>query len=186
MLKLPRVCTGVTLAELLVALLILAEISTFAIPKILTTQQSQLYKARTKQVIAMISQAYFEYLQDNSAIEVNFTGLYLTPYMNYVTAQSTTLDNTYGLAENCGGGTCYALHSGGVLRPRACGFGGTGSTNAVVFMYDADGTQNTTGNTVGIYLYRNGRITTEENIVAGTVDSCLTAVQKADPGWFDF
>ncbi len=46
--------TGFTLAELLVSLLILAEIATFSIPKILSTQQDARKKAIFKECIAIL------------------------------------------------------------------------------------------------------------------------------------
>lgn len=53
----PLRLTGFTLAELLIALLILGEIATFTIPKILASQQNGQRKAVFKETLATISEA---------------------------------------------------------------------------------------------------------------------------------
>ena len=68
--------SGFTLAELLIALLILGEISTFTIPKIIYSQQNQKYNAIAKESAAMISAAYQQYqYSGNSLTTMSATSL---------------------------------------------------------------------------------------------------------------
>ena len=51
---------GFTLAELLIALLIIAEIATFTIPKVLTSQYDARRKAVFKEVIGMVNAVQYQ------------------------------------------------------------------------------------------------------------------------------
>ena len=72
---------GFTLAELLIALVILGVIATFTIPKVLSSQQSNQWKSQAKEVASMISGAYSVYQSENSA-SASTTTADLSPSMN--------------------------------------------------------------------------------------------------------
>jgi type II secretory pathway pseudopilin PulG len=105
---------GFTLAELLVSLLILAEIFTFTIPKIITSQQNGRSKAIAKEVAGMFASAW----QQASAagdVRVGMGVANLTQYMNYVkTDTSTPIDDwpTYGSWGCSATVPCLVLHNG--------------------------------------------------------------------------
>lgn len=182
---------GFTLAELLICLVILAEIATFTIPKILTSQTNTQNNARAKEVASMISAAYQQYSLNNTLSSGTTSGL-LTQYMNYVKVDSTTIiDNipVYSTLDCSNASfTCLKLHSGGILVMRPTeNFGGTNTTNGVYFMLDPDG-QLSTNKSVSFLLLYNGRITSN-----GACDATITSSQftytcssAKDPSWFSW
>lgn len=107
-----------TLSELLIALAILGVIATFTIPKILQAQQDQQFNASVKEAIGMVSAAYEVYKTKNP-ITAGTKMADLTPYMNYVAVDTTTvIDNNYGVpwvSSPCGTYDCLRLHSGAIL-----------------------------------------------------------------------
>jgi prepilin-type N-terminal cleavage/methylation domain-containing protein len=107
---------GFTLAELLIALMILGVISTFAIPKIITTQQMMANNAKAKEVIATISGAY-QAAQSNGIITGSSKATDLLPYMNYLSIDtSSQIDwpvGTSGPATCSGTDKCLNLHGVG-------------------------------------------------------------------------
>ena len=181
-----------TLAELLIALLILGVIATFTIPKVLQSQQSSQHKTTAKEAASMVSGAYQAFLQDSGNWRY-IQASDLTPYMNYVTVDSTTNDPEY----NCtlAGVGCLRLHSGGMLNYFVnnnyfCE--GPGLT-ALFFIYDPDGNGDANIAGVPFLLYDNGRLTTMANPVAGSTyadgpdgvcDNVLGTL--ADPPWFNW
>lgn len=194
-----RAVRGFTLAELLIALTILAEIATFAIPKILTSQQNRQYNAEAKEVIAMVAAAYQQY-QLNNTVTSSFGIKDITQYMNYVAIDTTTtidLWQTKG-TESCGAysGICLRLHTGAYLKywPADDTFGGTASTNAVPFLIDpdgkvTDGTTNGPGKSVYVWLYTNGRIVDNGNTLSGTTytgGNPPVADPSTVPPWFSW
>lgn len=54
---------GFSLAELLISLLILSEIATFTIPKLISNQQASANNAKAKEVAGMIAGAFQSYQQ---------------------------------------------------------------------------------------------------------------------------
>ena len=202
-----RQVLGFTLAELLIALLILGVIATFTIPKVLQSQQSNEWNSAAKEAISMISGAYQAYQSGNTATGVTTMGD-LTPYMNYVAIDTTSdIDRNYSVAGSApcnGGGTehiCLRLHSGALMRlwKPACFFS-NGSLNAMVFMYDPDGKLTSTdafgdGKRLTFYLYFNGRISDIGNITPNTTtatsSACIaTSTSQPDPTlvppWFSW
>jgi type II secretory pathway pseudopilin PulG len=179
---------GFTLAELLIIVLILGEIAAFTIPKLIISQTNSQYNSQAKEAISTISQAYQLYTNSNG-YSTSIAGNSLMIYMNYLSTQlSPNIDAPDGTTANCGGGLCYKLFNGGILRPRLCSFNGTSTTNAIQFNFDADGTSAITSNTVVIFLYYNGRVTTYGNILANTCDSCScqNPTTAYDPSWFSW
>jgi prepilin-type N-terminal cleavage/methylation domain-containing protein len=111
---------GFTLAELLVALLILGEISTFTIPKIITAQQNKSRVAAAKEACAAVDQVYYQYMLNNTVDPNAFTLEQLIPNINYVQqiTNGSTVDNAVGYTgtQSCGSSvTCLKMHTGGIL-----------------------------------------------------------------------
>jgi type II secretory pathway pseudopilin PulG len=189
---------GFTLAELLIALLILGEIATFTIPKIIMSQANTRNNAAAKEAMAMVSGAYQQYQVAQGAVPATAKFSDLTPYMNYVKVDTTSqLDDHVGANNNfdCSGRLCLRLHTGGVLFTQydSRSFGGTSPTNAVLLYFDPDGTRTGTstdgpGKSVGFFLYYNGAVTSRANVRPGTADSSVThgASPSADPSWFSW
>lgn len=181
---------GFTLAELLVTLLILGEIATFTIPKVITAQQNGQRTANFKDTAAMISAAY-EKAQIDGIVTTSTRLQNLTPYFNYLSVDtSTTIDDIVGYGtQNCAGGfPCYRLHNGALLLDRAS-FAGTGTTNVMIMHLDLDG--NYSGSTTGdgksvmLVLFNNGRITSRGQVPTGITSSQGTwgTELNGDPGW---
>lgn len=160
---------GFTLAEVLIALLIIAEIATFTIPKILYSAQGAQFNAVTKETVGMVSAAYQRYQLSTSTVPFTAGIKDATPYMNYVAVASSsdTLDSQYSDPQNwriCGwaSGVCLKLHSGAVLQYwPADSFGNANGT--VPMMIDPDGqisdsTTNGPNKSYYFYLYYNGAL----------------------------
>jgi prepilin-type N-terminal cleavage/methylation domain-containing protein len=187
---------GFTLAELLIALAILGVIATFTIPKILSSSQNGQKIAATKEAAAMISGALLLAQQDG-VITGSSHGFDLTPYMNYVSVDTsgTVIDATPGTASSVcqASSPCLKLHNGGYLWfANGPSFGGTSSLNVVEFRLDPDPTNNTTSTADGplkavqFTLYYNGFITTRGQVKSGTINSNggFTLDSSYDPSWF--
>lgn len=180
---------GFTLAELLIALAILGVIATFTIPKILSAQQSDTYKAIAKEDLSMISAALEQYkwtgnLSGSTSLDD------LTPYMNFVkldTSGSSVDDDQLSATEDClPAAPCLRMHNGSAIHWLSGDtFGGTNTTTAMWFHIDADGVASS-NKAVGIFLYYNGRLADEGQIVAGTANSAqsFTADTAKVPPWF--
>lgn len=191
---------GFTLAELLIALVIIGEIATFTIPKIITSQQNNTYNARAKEAISMVAAAYQQYLlQNGPSTSAGISNL--TPYMNYVALDNTsTIDSYYsdgGITTSCGGasGYCIRLHSGAYMQfwPGAT-FSGTATNNGIPLLFDpdgkvTDGTTNGPGKSMYFFLYYNGRVTDLGNLVPNTSWSTNSNWQPNPsqiPPWFSW
>lgn len=132
---------GFSIAELLIVMLIVAQIATFTIPKLLVSQQNGAYKAKAKEVASMISEAYENYKYSNTPT-ASTKGADLTPFMSYVRLQTTgEVDNMNGQTSiGCSSTTlCLVLHNGGTLRISSNSFSNTTTTNAIGFYFDPDG-----------------------------------------------
>lgn len=160
---------GFSLAELLVSLLILAEIATFSIPKILSAQQASTKRAKAKEVAAMIAAAH-QRLQLESGVSAATTMGQLMPYYNYLAVDTTsTIDREANVSGasflSCSGtsswATCLRLPSGGIILFEQNSTLSSSSGNNYV-LYDPDGTYSgtTDGKGVSFYLSLNGRLTT--------------------------
>lgn len=176
---------GFTLAELLIALAILGVIATFTIPKILTSSQNGQNTAIAKEAASMISAAYSTYTLTNGA-GTGVTGGALTQYMNYVsTDNSTALSTaTTGTAlQQCAATLiCLKLHNGGVLQyDTAQTFGGTGTTNAINFGLDPDGTG--PAGRVTFWQFYNGRLSTGGQGGSTTQTGGTITATTSDPSY---
>jgi len=187
-----------TLAELLLALVILGVIATFTIPKVLTAQSSSQFNAAGKEAIGMVSGSFTTYTQSNPVTTA--TGpLNLTPFMNYVRVDtSSTIDSLPGLGSvSCAsaGRRCLKLHNGGTLRiTDNNSFCSVNGNQYIFYVFDPDskysGSTNGPGKSIQIHVFTNGRINISAEIVAGE-DTCLGGVPQgwtADPyaDWFSW
>lgn len=156
---------GFTLAELLISLAILGVIATFTIPKILTAQQNEAWRAEGKETIATIANAYHLYKMNNQASSSTGT-TDLTTYLNYTKLVTSGLvDHVTGQTSlDCSSQPCYQLHNGGMLVLGGSTFGSTNATNYIHFFFDPDsqysGTTNGPGKAITLTLYFNGRVGT--------------------------
>lgn len=192
---------GFTLAELLIALGLLGVIATFTIPKILNENTlDNSYNAVVKEEVGAISEAYRLYQLDHQ-VATDFSVHDLTPYLNYVAPDTTSQIDNIGALGGCGGASatidcsdvannvCYKLHSGGMLElDPAVTMGGTSDLHAVYFVVDPDG-KHTGNGSVAMWLYYNGRVTTQGHVMPGTLTSGGAAPAPDpgdDPEWLDW
>jgi prepilin-type N-terminal cleavage/methylation domain-containing protein len=192
---------GFTLAELLICLAILGEISAFTIPKIINSQQNTQSNAIAKEAAGTVSSALLRYQIANSL--TNSTNCSnLMPYINYVAQDTSTIidSESGGTSLDCStaGTACYRLHNGAMLWNGSTNvdFGGTSTLNAIYFLVDPDGkySGSTTGpsKSLKIYLYTTGRVATWASITSGTIThewgSWYTTNPDAtrDPSWFSW
>lgn len=166
--------SGFTLAELLIALAILGVIATFTIPKVLNSATSGQNTSIAKEVAGMISGAFSAYSLNNT-VSTSTEPESLTPYMNYV---SIVTSGTIGGLETCSATLpCLQLHSGGVLQYGTGNtLSGTGSTDAVLFNLDPDGSGSAGAAT--FVLYANGRLSTRGAGAPGTSGAGTAATDK--------
>lgn len=177
--------TGFTLAELLISLLILGVIATFAIPKLLQAQQSQQKSAITKEAIASVAGAYNTYKLQNTVTSA--TGMDdLIADLNYVREETAMIvDHKPGVASaDCSTVPvkCYRLHNGAILWYSTVSGRFTGTTNNdyLLFLIDPDGEYSNgdaTGKAVELFLYTTGRLTSRA-VVAND--------PARDPVWFSW
>jgi len=186
---------GFTLAEVLICLVILGEIATFTIPKLIVSQQNYSYNAKAKETIAMVVGAYQTY-QMNNTPSASTTFGDLTPYINYLaTDTATNIDAHYtSTTFSCGGSnTCLLLHNGGrLIYVKTWPFGGTSTTHALQVWFDpdgvvTDGTTNGPGKSLAIDLMYNGRVSNygaSGNVYCSGAACPDNAVPGRDPPWF--
>jgi len=187
--------TGFTLAELLIALMILGEIATFTIPKIIIAQQNQTFNARTKEDIASMSAIYQQYITRNGASS-SLSLSSLNSYLNYTSlASSGLIDAVPGSTSlDCSAWKCYRLANGSTLAfDSGQTFGATDSLAVSYFYIDPDstysGTTNGTGKSIAVFLYYGGRVTTWGNVASGSHDvwgATYTPTPANDPTWFQW
>lgn len=194
-----RANPGFTLAELLVALLILAEIATFTIPKVLYSSQSAQSRAAAKEAVGIISGA-FQQAKLANTVSASTKPSDLAAYMNYVSfdTSGSSIDAIPGFAsDTCTSGhPCARLHSGAVIWFSDVNtFGGTANNYALQFAVDPDGQllgamTDGPSKAIKFVVYYNGRITTVGTADATTCNSSLCpwgAPSAAnDPSWFSW
>jgi prepilin-type N-terminal cleavage/methylation domain-containing protein len=188
-----RGALGFTLAELLIALAILAVIATFTIPKIIAGQQNGQNLAKAKEVAAMISGAYQQALLNGEVTNATVPAD-LTPYMNYMSIDTsgTLIDSTpSGTTSTCSATTkCLILHNGGVLWLYQGSFSTSSIYRALEFRFDPDVANNTASTADGplkaiqFDLYRDGMLTTRGVLRAGSIYPVAGTCGNCDPSWF--
>lgn len=149
----------------------------------------------------MIAGAY-QALALNGTVSINTQAQELTPYMNYVSTYSGTVDSVQtGGSVSCAGKLCLKLHGGGVLytayNAGTDAFCGTANNNAIAFSYDPEAGysgSSSEGKTLTIWLGYKGRIQTYADISAGTCYgtppscslSCANPNSTWQPNWFSW
>ena len=187
-----RFYSAFTLAELLIALLVLGVIATFTIPKVLQSQQSSKNMAIVKEAASIVSGAYEAYKHENTVTSA-FKASDLTPYINYVSISTngTSVDRGNTLDVPCSATTtCYLLHNGGTLNiDSICSLAATTPTRGVLVVIDPDGVASPVDDVnAGVWftLFVNGRITTMGK--EGPDNSCGTWTPNPtnDPPWLSW
>ena len=182
---------GFTLAELLIALLILGVIATFTIPKVLQSQSDNKYKSMAKEMAGMISGAYQAYKLEKGVVPSNMPASALTPYLNYVALKTTStvdFNNCTGTATCSGGFICLTMHNGGTLVTNSVNFNGTDELAAVNFAFDPDSAVSSVKG-VEFWQYYNGFITARGTIKENSHNSVFADADPdptCDPPWFNW
>lgn len=191
-----RTAMGFTLAELLISLAILGEIAVFTIPKILIAQQNQKFQAIGKETASMVASAFAAY-QAAGLASTSTKMADLTPYMNYVSLDATSLVDYVATqtSKDCSSSAvCYRLHNGAIFWfwPGGTTFGGSANNNALTFFVDPDGSYSgstsTPGKSAQFFLYYNGRLSNRGNIANPTLadGSSFSPNQNYEPDWFSW
>ncbi len=186
--------SGFTLAELLIAMVLLSIIAIFTIPKILQAERDSKYNAMAKEALSTVAQTYAAYKLSHEAgpPALSTTPVDLLPYLNYVHANTTPIDDIAGYTSlDCANPQyfCAKMHNGGVLWMDSTNtFGGNSDLDAIYLIFDADGHygNSTTGDSksLAIILYYNGRITSGAVLTQGTLINGTPVSAMADPDWF--
>jgi prepilin-type N-terminal cleavage/methylation domain-containing protein len=185
---------GFTLAELLICLLILGEIATFTIPKIISAQQNKTFNAIAKEAAGTISAAYQLY-QTSNTVSASTGSSSLTPYLNYISIQTTgNIDGDPGTPTLACDATniCLKLHNGSIIRLILNNiFGGTQTTRYIFVTVDPDGRYTGNSDSLFLMLYLNGRLSTHANRKVGELTSFGGGDQDygpggTDPSWFSW
>jgi hypothetical protein len=121
----------------------------------------------------------------------------LTPYLPYVRVETAgDIDNYYTLVRSActAKAPCLRMKDGSVLQYYPYRFGGTATTNAIIFQVDPDGkvtddTTNGLGKAAQLILYNSGRIfprgSHPKNTCTGDGLGCYDEDPNADPPWLD-
>jgi prepilin-type N-terminal cleavage/methylation domain-containing protein len=178
---------GFTLAELLIALLIVAEIATFTIPKVLTSSANSQNKSIAKEVAGMIAAAFDAYKYKNT-LTSSTKGSDLTQYMNYLKLDTASqyLGASGTALQQCSATLpCLTLHTGGILQyDTAMTVGGTTTTNAVYFNLDPDG--NGTQGRVTFVQFYTGRLSSGGQAGTATPSGGTLTRESTDPSYFSW
>ncbi|HEY9687807.1 MAG TPA: type II secretion system protein [Coleofasciculaceae cyanobacterium] len=176
---------GFTITELLIALMILGEIATFTIPKVLQTQQNSKYNAMAKEVAGSLSDAFI-ILKSKTTVSATTKAVDFGPYLNYVKIDTGpgTVQDAWGSSYNCNSSNpCYVLHNGGYLLLWNQQFTGTTNLHRTIMIFDPDGSGIERG--VWYVFYYNGRLTTLSTCLAGTIgEAGCPYGSAADPSYF--
>ena len=178
---------GFTLAELLISLLIIAEIATFTIPKIISASANTQNQAIAKETAGMVSASFSTYQLKNT-LSSSTKGSDLTQYMNYVkvdTSTSYTAVSGTALQQCSTTLPCLTLHTGGVLQyDTAMTIGGTSTTNAFYLNLDPDG-NGSQGRVTFIQFY-NGRLSSGGQGGTATPSGGTITRESTDPAYFSW
>lgn len=180
---------GVSLPELLLALLILANIATFAIPKVLSSQQNSVQNAKAKEIAAAISNAYQMHLLSGGDIATTNANQVMQ-HINYVRVWGLgnpyTVDNPWAGCNNTN--KCYLLtngafisHPGGVYT-----MGGTDTTNGINFSIDIDSQTSSPSHKLTFTLYSTGRLVSAADREPNTCHAQGCFGPGTDPVWFSW
>lgn len=173
---------------------ILGVIATFTIPKVLSAQQDAKSNAIAKEAIASIVHAYQLYGLENSPDASTKLKDTITPYLNYVRVDTSTVgafDYPYGTQGDCDANNpCYYFANGAVIQLYNISFGATTPLNGVWFLIDPDGSRinSPQGGGLEAMLYFNGRVATWGTLFSGTDTGWgpYSANTANDPVWFSW
>jgi prepilin-type N-terminal cleavage/methylation domain-containing protein len=186
-----------TLSELLIALVILGVIAAFTIPNVLQSQQDKRFNAIAKETAGMITGAYDAY-RLNNAVTASTDSRDLTPYMNYVSINTSITIDGYqtDTTQLCSSTTpCLRLHNGAILLySTSNSFCDTGTTSAVYYFLDPDGqysgSTNGPGKSVVLWIYIDGSVRSYGTLKNSTRSNsgCTTfnPTPAYDPPWFSW
>ncbi len=179
-----------SLVELLVALGILGVLAAFTIPGIFLPTKD--YNGMARSTALMVNSAYEQYSASVTQIPANTTMGALTPYMQYINKDTSTVVDDGGATSTCGSGnvTCLRLANGAMFFYYAnIAFGGKNTTNAIFYKFDPDGksTGQSSGKSLVMFLQYNGMQYNWGNIPATLTvlnGGTFTATPSLDPTWF--
>lgn len=157
---------GFTLAELLVALLILGEIAAFTIPKVLNAQQNGRKIAIAKEVMGTAGAIYTKLKMEGTLTTT--TGAAFARNMNYISEDRTSVIDD---APSTGWGSldcatwwakCYKLHSGAIVGADDVGpMGSTSVNESLWLLVDVDASYQGDNSGFWINIHGNGWMTTD-------------------------
>jgi prepilin-type N-terminal cleavage/methylation domain-containing protein len=134
--------TGFTLAELLIALVLMGCIAVYTIPKVLNSTNTTTINIAAHEAAAMVANAYKQHF-DKGLVTVNTTPKDLIPYLNYVSIEPdfTLIDAMPPwTAYVCwSGDPCLKLHNGGTLLLMGYPMTALAPNRTIVFVFDPDG-----------------------------------------------
>lgn len=180
---------GFTLAELLIALLLVGLIVSFTIPKVLQASGYTKYNAITKEMVGAISGAYMAYKQDNIVLATT-KSTDLIPYLNYIKQDTSTAVVGFAYNTCSSADPCLWFANGALVQLERTSFAGTTTLNAINMSILPDGTKAPGDGTdlVGLFLYYNGRITTSGKCLPNSVtsDGTWNPDPSSDPTWLSW
>jgi prepilin-type N-terminal cleavage/methylation domain-containing protein len=190
---------GFSLVELLIALAIMGILAAFTIPPLFqvpASSQTRKYSAIATDTAFMILVAYEQYRAANPTVSMSTTAGALTPYMNYVSTDTSTPVDDWQTGTTWGCNTtqrCLRLHNGAILIYDDTDFnfraGSTNNDNVLLFQIDpdgkvTDGTTNGPGKALAIVLYYDGYVRTEGTSRANSYYPVHYSGANFDPPWF--
>ena len=168
---------GFSLAEVLLALTIVAAIAAFAIPKVLEEHKGKQAKAFAKAAAIEVASAYQQYRLDNASVTTSMTiADFWEEYGDYVSIETSgSVDDKNNQTDLTCTSTnrCYKMRNDATIwmvssRP----FGNTENTNAISFRVDPfegySGTTTGSEKAVQFFLYYNGRLKSRNNVDPNT------------------
>lgn len=176
-----------TIAELLIALAILGVLATFAIPKVLQSQQDSKWKSIAKEAAATITEAATLYRYRDGFQSSTTARQILDKYLNYIAVDTGgSVDSPWG-ARDCSTSRCYLLANGAIIHFINNDFGNTTPLNAVYMYVDPDGRQSSVG-AVGFWLYYDGKLRNYEAMEPSTDNggNIENPCPNCDPDWFSW
>lgn len=193
--------SGFSLVELLITLTIMGVVAACTIPplfRVPAAKSNTKYTTMARDTAFMVMTAYEQYRAATPSVATTVTMNNLTPYMNYVSVDSTsTIDQYNGFSggQPCSAATytCLKLHNGSIIMwTSIINFYGTSSTNSIFYFFDPDGVQtdlsttNGPGKAMVTWLQYDGEVHSWGTLPANInyMGSIFSASPQYDPNWF--